>query len=270
MVSRVALVLVGVVAVATGHSWLDCADWRFNDPNVKKFSDNDGTCHGYPRRWPVDRLPYGGEDGYRYFRHYEQDPNRQNADFMPSCSQFTRLGNDGVTLVGSDERRGNPISAAYAPNDDPDGFPLGQMTVVTPGQEICMRWPAKNHAGHVNDNNMVFINWATQPNEDPTQVQLNTMTVAELRFRNCPEPGVPSTGDQTGAGSDRMPCGGCFTVPERAPGNYLVQWRWMLNQGEWYTSCADVAVEEKEGSASTTRAVFVPVLLAITAILVVV
>jgi hypothetical protein len=152
------------------------------------------------------------------------------------------LGNDGVTKVGGDERKGNPISLAYSPNKDPDNFEFGQMSRVQAGQQMCFRWPAKNHAGHVNDANMVFVNWATTAGSEPTQAELNTMTVAQLRYRNCPEPGVPSTGDQTGVGSDRAACGGCFTVPNRAPGTYLVQWRWMLNPGEWYTSCADVEV----------------------------
>jgi hypothetical protein len=144
--------------------------------------------------------------------------------------------------VGGDERKGNPVSVAYSPNKDPDGFEFGPQTRVQVGQQICFRWPAKNHAGHVDDTNMVFVNWATQAGAEPTQAELNTMTVAQLRFRNCPEPGNVSPGDQTGVGSDRAACGGCFTVPQRAAGTYLVQWRWMLNAGEWYTSCADIEV----------------------------
>jgi len=240
----VIVLLLGLSYQALAHSWLDCTDWRFNNAGVRRFNDTYGTCAGFPRRYPPSRMAYGTYDGYRYYRHYEQDPNRVAADDAAPCSQFDRKGNDGVTLVGSDERRGNPVSIAYSPNKDPDNYNLGAITSVTVGQELCWRWPAKNHAGHVNDQNMVSVNWATTANSaDPTQRQLNTMTVASMRFRNCPDPGVPNpASDQTGVGSDRMPCGGCFTVPARSPGTYLVQWRWMLNPGEWYASCSDIQV----------------------------
>jgi len=61
-------------------------------------------------------------------------------------------------------------------------------------------------------------------------------TIALLPFKNC----------DAGSNEDRRACGGCFKVPARAPGTYLMQWRWMLNKNEWYTSCADVYIGAKK------------------------
>ncbi|KAF9561474.1 hypothetical protein BGW38_009005, partial [Lunasporangiospora selenospora] len=43
--------------------------------------------------------------------------------------------------------------------------------------------------------------------------------------------------------SDKDPCGGCFQIPSTLQtGTYVMQWRWELNDDEWYTSCWDVGV----------------------------
>ncbi|KAF9152297.1 hypothetical protein DFQ26_000938, partial [Actinomortierella ambigua] len=37
---------------------------------------------------------------------------------------------------------------------------------------------------------------------------------------------------------------------DRTPGDYLIQWRWLLNPSpeEWYASCWDVTVTAPEGT----------------------
>jgi hypothetical protein len=251
--------LVVLCAIAAlGHTWLDCADWRFNnpsqDPKTGGFAEGEGFCAGYARRFPKARRDFGSHDSYTWFRHYLQAKpfSTANSNLAAPCNPFNQLGADGRTKVGGDERRGNPISLAYGPNKDQDGYEFGGMTKVTAGQKICWRWPAKNHKEHVQPNglnNKVFVNWAPNAGEDISQLQFNQNNIVNLTYNNCPKPGIASAGDQNYPGSDRMGCGGCFDVPAKSAGVYTVQWRWMLNEGEWYTSCADIEVA---GSAIPT------------------
>jgi len=237
------------IATVSAHSWLDCANWNFNNNVTNKWKDSEGTCLGYPRRFPTNYQPYGTLDQYQYFRHYLQDPTITPgvAITKPPCSQFDRVGGDGVHIAGSDERRGDPVSDAYDPNVDPNNYVYGGMTLVVKGQELCMRWPSKSHAVFLDDTNKVNINWALQHDvPDPlTQADFN-YTQMNLTFRNCPElADTASPFDEGGNFTDRAPCGGCFTVPEREPGTYLVQWRWEANPAEWYASCADIQVVDQ-------------------------
>jgi hypothetical protein len=113
------------------------------------------------------------------------------------------------------------------------------MASAKAGQEICVRWPAKNHAVKNEEDRGVFINMPPTPTvKDPNQSQLMKMNIAKLRFKNCNH--IPGDTDHT-------PCGGCFKIPDdRVPGTYMIQWRWELNDNEWYTSCWDLAVTPKE------------------------
>ncbi|KAF9211805.1 hypothetical protein BGZ59_007594, partial [Podila verticillata] len=114
------------------------------------------------------------------------------------------------------------------------GGKFGRMTVTTVGDTLCVRWPAKNHAipQYLIDR-YVQINLSPVRNgKDITQIELLKNTVAKLDFAKC----------MPGADIDLKACGGCFKVPRRAPGTYLLQWRWMLNQGQWYSSCADIKI----------------------------
>ncbi|KAG0032647.1 hypothetical protein BGZ81_010372 [Podila clonocystis] len=197
---------------ADAHSWADCIDWKFNDPNKKAWGDDDGECMGYARRFPLGE-EFGSLDHANPGRHYQQD-----GDKAPACS-------DGVhgKEKASDETRADPPENAYGGKD------YGAMTVTTVGDELCVRWPAKNHAEkNESDKLVVLINLAKEEGEDPSQEELSKQLVVGLPYKNC----------DSGSNPDRRPCGGCFTVPSRTPGIYTLQWRWMLNKGEWYTSCA--------------------------------
>ncbi|KAF9965607.1 hypothetical protein BGZ73_001374, partial [Actinomortierella ambigua] len=80
----------------------------------------------------------------------------------------------------------------------------------------------------------VQIHLAKVPNaKDISQKELLRNTIAKLNYKNC----NPSSNE------DHRPCGGCFKVPKRSKGTYLLQWRWMLNPGEWYASCADILIK---------------------------
>ncbi|KAG0360928.1 hypothetical protein BG005_009527 [Podila minutissima] len=202
------------------HSWADCVDWRFNDPSKPSFAANGGKCVGWARQYPVNSgIKFAKLDSASPSRHYQQNPS----DFTP-CS-------DGVhgRERGGDETRQNPISKAY-------GGRFGAMATVKAGDQMCVRWPAKNHAVPDEKENFVFINMPSTPlAKDPsTQAQFSAANVAKIPFKHC----NTIEGD-----TDGTPCGGCWTVPkDRAPGTYVVQWRWELNDNEFYTSCWDLQV----------------------------
>ncbi|KAF9411980.1 hypothetical protein BGZ94_001186 [Podila epigama] len=203
---------------AEAHSWADCIDWKFNNPKNQDWSDKGGKCLGYARRFPVGKR-FASLDSDSPSRHYQQV--RQNPDSALPCSD-RKAG----TERGSDETRGSPVSKAY-------GGKYGRMTVTSVGDTLCVRWPAKNHAKKNEVNNRVQINLSKVRNgNDISQRELLKNTIALLPFKNC----------MPGKNEDTRACGGCFKVPVRASGIYLLQWRWMLNKNEWYTSCADIQI----------------------------
>ncbi|KAF8926972.1 hypothetical protein EDD21DRAFT_379023 [Dissophora ornata] len=202
---------------AEAHSWMDCMDWKFNKAGKQDWSDKGGKCTGYARRFPLGKA-FGSLDSAYPSRHYQQ----KHGDSNPLPCSNGKVGAE----PGADETLANPISKAY-------GGKWGKMTVTTVGDTLCVRWPAKNHAKKNEPDNKVQINLSKVRNgKDITQKELLKNTVALLPFKNC----------MAGSNEDRRACGGCFKVPVRASGTYLLQWRWMLNKGEWYASCADVQI----------------------------
>ncbi|KAG0223939.1 hypothetical protein B0O80DRAFT_200785 [Mortierella sp. GBAus27b] len=225
-------ILVSVLTVLStyrpqveAHSWMDCVDWRFNNAGGDEdWSNNGGKCMGYARRFPLDH-EFGSLDSAEPSRHYQQagDPDKA----LP-CSDH-KHGKD----IGSNETRADPPQSAY-------GGQWGQMTVTRSGERLCVRWPAKNHAEENEDDTEVQINISERRDgPDPTQEELLQNTIT-MPYKNC----------GSGPSPDRRPCGGCFEVPVRDEGLYLMQWRWMLNPGEWYTSCADIQIVKNGQSVS--------------------
>ncbi|KAG0196242.1 hypothetical protein BGX28_010385 [Mortierella sp. GBA30] len=228
------IALLGYLApVAEAHSWLDCTKWVFKKPDSNDYSDNGGRCEGYARRYPLGHS-FGTLDSASPSRHYQQpgDPDK-----APPCSD-AKHGKDKD--VGSDETLADPPEDAY-------GGKWGAMTQTQVGETLCMRWPAKNHAESNEHDTQVQINLSDQIGKDPTQQEFLHHNVANLPYKNCGRT-FPA---------DKRPCGGCFTVPDRNPGIYTLQWRWELNDGEWYTSCADIniTVDAKSSSKLTKRRV---------------
>ncbi|KAF9196229.1 hypothetical protein BGZ49_002870, partial [Haplosporangium sp. Z 27] len=199
------------------------------------WTDKHGKCFGYARKFPYkSKTKFGNLDSADPNRHYQQNPK----DFT-SCSD----GKHGRE-PGADESRQNPISKSYGGN-------WGNMATVTAGDQMCVRWPAKNHAVKDERDRGVFINSPdTITTKDPSQSQLMKMTLAKLPYKNC----NPIKGD-----TDHTPCGGCFTIPaDRKAGTYMFQWRWELNDNEWYTSCWDVKVNARSNSKSKTKNAVLP------------
>ncbi|KAF9948597.1 hypothetical protein BGZ70_002150 [Mortierella alpina] len=213
------IVLVGYLAPVTeAHSWLECVNWQFHNPDKKDWSDKGGECLGYARRFPLGHK-FASMDSSPA-RHYQQD-NKNPNNALP-CSD----GDQGEE-PGMDETLAEPRDAAY----NRKGW--GKMTVTKVGDEICLRWPAKTHG---NEDSVVMVAISKNANgKDPTQKGFNSNIVAKLKFGNCSGSG----------GKDNTACGGCFPVPVRASGDYVLQWRWELNEDEFYTSCADLRIGSK-------------------------
>ncbi|KAF9433815.1 hypothetical protein BGZ76_008950 [Entomortierella beljakovae] len=226
IIATAALALMASVTEA--HSWADCVDWRFNNPAKPSFAASGGKCFGWAREYPMNNVAFGKLDSSSPTRHYQQ--KRGDSNPLP-CSD----GKAG-TEPGADERRQNPISKAY-------GGKYGAQASATAGQKICVRWPAKNHAVPNEKENFVFINMPkTLLTKDPDQAGFSKANIAKIPFKNC----------NTLSDTDLTPCGGCFTVPEELQsGDYVIQWRWQLNPGEFYASCWDLNVK---GSATNGTA----------------
>ncbi|KAF9202096.1 hypothetical protein BGZ49_007736, partial [Haplosporangium sp. Z 27] len=215
------------------HSYVDCVDWRFNDIKNKSWSNKNGACHGYARRFPLNAKPFAKLDSDDPNRHYQQTHKNPDADHALPCSNG-KVGEE----PGADETMGHPVTAAYS-GKDARGRKTGMITTVKVGGQLCMRWPAKNHAVPDEKNHPVTIALSptANPTKDPTQQEFLKNIIVNLDFKNCTDKGKDT---------DIWPCGGCFAIPKNVkPGYHVMQWRWMLSGdsgAEHYTSCADINV----------------------------
>lgn len=259
------------------HSWIHCVDWQFNKPGVESWLDKDGVCRGYPRRFPVNAKPFAKLDSFSPHRHFEQ--KHDNPESQPSCSN----GKNGKDSDTFDETLGSPVESAYGTATESGGGSAGKsikgtgrlakddksreygpMAVKKAGDKLCIRWPAKNHAKDTGDT-PVFIGLSgVNPTADPSQKEFSTQPGSSPMKEGETAPYTGKTGRiaaldygkcSTAASdaSDASPCGGCITLPaDLQAGYYTMQWRWMLNKDEWYTSCADIKIEGGAGGGSNS------------------
>ncbi|KAG0322468.1 hypothetical protein BGZ99_003336 [Dissophora globulifera] len=212
---------------AEAHSWVDCVDWK---PASGKNKWTKGKCLGYARRYPFKKA-FAKLDSDYPSRHYQQDSKnlKKGHETAPACSD-RRAGEE----PGADETRPSKVGDAYYKSSGSNKN-WGRMTVTSVGDTLCVRWPAKNHAKESSPPPVV-INWMKDDGKkNHPQSVLNKHFLTKLNYKNC----------DSGKSEDVRACGGCFKVPSGSPGMYLMQWRWMLNKGEYYTSCADVQVVKK-------------------------
>ncbi|KAK3841851.1 MAG: hypothetical protein J3R72DRAFT_475280 [Linnemannia gamsii] len=235
--ASLAILVASLILVLTNqteaHSYADCIDWKFKSTKSNSWSDKNGRCEGYARRFPAGVKAFAKLDSDDPNRHYQQSHKKPSPDDSLACSD----GKQGEE-PGADETMGNPISKAYE-GTDKKGRKYGKQTSSQPGGQLCIRWPAKNHAVKDEVNNPVFIALSKKANslKDPSQKEFNSNVIKKLNYKNCTD---------KGSDEDIWPCGGCFTLPTNlTTGNYVMQWRWELNPNEWYTSCADINIKPK-------------------------
>lgn len=266
MVAPILSILM-LVPLVDAHSWADCVDWR-STTQPPNWSSSGGECFAWGRRYPVsNKIAFGDLDSASPNRHYFQSP-------LPAGTPYPCSDSIHGVDPGSNELRANPPSAAYG------GSLWGAMPQpVQTGSTICVRWPANNHALDESafkspGGNRVSINFLIKTSvTDPDQTVFTSNNIASLLYGNCTDlssncpnsalvkdnPDLSNKYDTSQTDpmcTKYIPCGGCFTVPERSPGIYTVQWRWQLNPDEFYTSCWDVSViNNQSGQNSTIYAV---------------
>ncbi|CAO3566873.1 unnamed protein product [Mortierella alpina] len=228
------------------HSYVDCVDWRFKqavkNPKDISWSDKNGKCYGYARRFPVGAKPFAKLDSYDPNRHYQQKHSKDNLSLDELACSDGKVGEE----PGQVETVSNPIGDAYK-GKDKQGKPYGNMAVKQVGDTLCMRWPAKNHAVPSEDENGVTVgimkydgkkiysqkDYLDKGSNKPVQT-------VKFPYKNCSD---------KGRDTDIWPCGACFKL-DMGVGFYSGQWRWRLNSNEWYTSCFDLQVVAKGGNGT--------------------
>eukprot|EP01117_Protostelium_nocturnum_P007322 TRINITY_DN2619_c0_g1_i4.p1 TRINITY_DN2619_c0_g1~~TRINITY_DN2619_c0_g1_i4.p1 ORF type:complete len:388 (-),score=117.31 TRINITY_DN2619_c0_g1_i4:51-1214(-) len=185
------------------------------------------TTSGWPRNWNSVATNLFGEDrGFNY----------QGNDATPCRDPFNG---------------GNSYTSAYP------------KAKYTPGQRVCLAWPAKNHKAEsctnafIPDTQLSLFASPANPTGDITQTQYKQNVVAaelggkhvngqiDLKgFQNCPN-------FCGGQGTDKASCGQCFTVPSTfAVGStYSFQWYWIFNEGSPpYTTCWEADIVDANGN----------------------
>jgi len=202
------ILLSAVADTVIAHSWAACVDWN---PTTS-------SCGGYIRNW------------------YTQ----------PSNPFYQDLGWDrrpGVSVAGgglfcdTDKQRAHANVADGYSSDYP-------MAVYSPGQDVTILWPAKNHATVGADRGVqLFIGRGPGLGDDFSHISSKDAWIAqypnlEQTFSNC-EPNQ--------AGVDTAPCTGTFTLPsDLEEGVYSFIWWWEFNAGEFYSSCYDARITSSD------------------------
>jgi len=208
--ARSALVMLavvgGIVRDVRAHSWLDCLDWDVTTQ----------SCKGYARNWagkPAD--PFGTDRG---------------RDNRPSGS----VTEGGLVCIGGESE------------DDKDKYtPQFPRATVAAGQDLVLRWPAKNHANVGTQRGVqLFISRTPDGGDDFGHITnkddyLQQCTAAgglcEHSFSSGPDCQTP--------GVDKAECMATFRLPlNLQAGVYTFMWWWEFNAGEYYNSCADALV----------------------------
>lgn len=186
----------------------------------------------------------------------------------PSRNWFTQPSIPFSQDLGWDRRPGKSVTEGglFCDNtkqqfhaNPADGYTATYpMARFTPGQEVIMQWPAKNHA-MVGTQRYVCLSWLRKTSltllfrrgvqlfigkgpglgDDYSHVTSKDAWIAanpglEVTFSNC-VPNVP--------GVDGAPCYGTFTLPEDLQaGYYSMIWWWEFNEGEYYSTCFDANI----------------------------
>lgn len=121
-----------------------------------------------------------------------------------------------------DESRTNPVTAAYAPNKASNGKTWGKMAQKKPGDQLCLKWPAKNHHLHVASNEEQTAYWGDKvgqnevyvylarteqepANDDEWRSECPTCPIKfQMPYINCPDPHPTGSDDFKPCGMKRL------------------------------------------------------------------
>jgi len=217
MTSRASIAVFLFVSSVVGHSWLQCADYRISSA-ADEMTFDINKCKGWPRGWYNlnDKVLFGADNGYNY----------QPGSGGSMCQQAFPSGGFPTAY-----------NAAYP------------YSTYSPGQNVCMAWPTKNHVAascdnsYIPDNGLVIYMTAVNPTSNPTSSNTqvaknfgkNTRADQYFAFQHCPN---------FCNNKDKATCTGCFVIPANtAPGWYTFAWQWAFNgPNDIYSNCFDAMI----------------------------
>jgi len=213
VINFVLLVLFLVVENVKSHSWASCVKCTGAGSCV-------GNCQGYARNWFTQPSnPFSQDQGW----------DRRPGQDVPG----------GLFCDNTKQRaHANPADGYTAQ------YP---MATYSPGEQVKIQWPAKNHADVGTQRGVqLFFGRGPGLGDDFSHITSKASWLQQYpglttTFSNCNPPGP---------GVDGAECLGTFTVPsDLQEGIYSVIWWWEFNGGEFYSSCYDVQVTSGGGSA---------------------
>lgn len=204
----------GLASYTAAHSWIECSNYLINNGSDAEYY-NKANCVGYPRCSTLRNGVFGNEGSLNY-----QSVNSNSCQ----CDR----------------------AAANAYTKD---MPAARYT---PGQKVCLAYPAKNHVAapctnqYIPDNGMTIYRSERNSDEDyplqqwpvsyPNLNGAHQQGVIDYKgFQNCPK---------FCENMDKSLCTVCFNLePDLAPGRYTFHWEWLFNVGQArYISCWEAVV----------------------------
>lgn len=122
------------------------------------------------------------------------------------------------------------------------------MATYTPGQRVCLAYPAKNHVAEtctnrfIPDNGMIIKRSVVQNSDNFNNAQFyDHLNGDHIKgdidfkgFQRCPK---------FCENKDKSLCTLCFDLEENTPsGIYTFKWEWEFNPGEFYYTCWDAMI----------------------------
>ena len=174
---------------------------------------------------------------------YRMTSGAQSDYYDPAvCQGYARGGQQQKDAgFGQDTGFNNKAQTCQAGNDTP------QRAQYTPGQRVCLAYPAKNHVADATTNQYIpdlgvkimRTQMGDASDTFTTEYQhLNGVhqdgQIDYKGFQNCPK---------FAENNDKALCTMCFDLEaDLAAGAYAFMWQWELNAGEFYTTCWDADV----------------------------
>eukprot|EP01119_Soliformovum_irregulare_P002463 TRINITY_DN12708_c0_g1_i1.p1 TRINITY_DN12708_c0_g1~~TRINITY_DN12708_c0_g1_i1.p1 ORF type:complete len:243 (-),score=26.14 TRINITY_DN12708_c0_g1_i1:38-766(-) len=226
------LVLSLFFASVVAHSWLHCADYRISSKE-DEITFNKDNCKGYGRNWKRSNPggAFGADTGYDF------------GTSTPSCR----------------DQLPQPYDSGYDAS-----WP---MAVYSPGQNVCLAWPAKNHVAascnnpNIPDNGLNIYVTGANPTTNPAGNSVRLVKAFPKRPNAAANGGDPNAGFQYCPrfcqDNDKATCTGCFTVPsDLEPGStYTFVWAWAFNgPNQLYSNCWEASIVPGASSSSTVIA----------------
>jgi hypothetical protein len=230
--STLAILLTGFYSTVTAHSWIECTDYRVTQGSDDANEWNPSLCFGRPRCG-----------------------KRQMDSGFGMDTGFNFKSKETCQCPRSQETYQEIPKAKY-----------------TPGQKICLAYPAKNHVAadctneYIPDKGVIISRTSLNPTSDSFQEQYDHSNGGHVfgqkdykGFQNCPN---------FCQEKDKALCTMCFTLEnDLTPGEYAFRWLWSFNSlDDVYTTCWDAIVMEGNGGSipsspsSTSSTSFSPVI----------